>query len=56
MSYYSQHAYLGGVVPADTYTSAFLPELDERALRMTGPADIFLAEIDTEAEGHEVRF
>jgi len=48
--------YLGGVVPADTYTSGFLSELDDRALRMTGPADIFLAEIDTEEEGREVRF
>lgn len=56
MSYYSQHAYLGGVVPADTNTSGFLPELDDRSLRMTGPADIFLAEIDTEEEGHELRF
>ena len=36
--------------------SDFLPQLDERGLRMTGPADIFVAEIDTHEEGHEVRF
>ncbi len=56
MSYYSQHAYLGGVEPADTYSSQFLAELDDPALARTGPDDIFIVEIDTQEEGRELRF
>ena len=56
ISYYSQHAYLNGVIQADTYAQDFLQDTEDKGPRMSGPADIFIAEIDTKETGHEVRF
>lgn len=56
MSYYSQHAYLGGVESAETYSNNYLSEIDDPALLRTNPDDIFIAEIDTQEESHELRF
>ncbi len=55
ITYYSQHAYLSGTVGFSSYTQDFAKEwLDEEryplSLELTGPSDIFVAEIDVEAE------